>query len=707
MRHATPSSLVPAAAPAAPRIPAQRAFAVVALSMLLLLTVLVSGCGGHAGPGSKPQAAADAADPASLGRAVRLGLTGYAGEFAAPLLLQPLAGQSIRQSATPFRWSPVAGAQAYYLWVGTSPGAKDVVDSGEMAPTHLALDTTTLLPRDTALYARLYRLIDGRWSYDVDVPFTAVADPGDLLYPRAGMVLSEASLGLPFRWQEVPTASAYYLYVGTQPGLHDVVNSSEMPATMTTRDMLRGMPLNTALYARLHVLDNGIWRAGRDVPFRVVPDAAVLSSPANRALIISNTLALNWQGVPQASAYRVDLGSTVGGSELGSSGPLEVDATAFTFTGPLPQGQPLFVRLHTLIGQEWRQDRDREVTLAPRLPAPSMLHPSPNQGSIDTAAPMRWSAVPGAQAYRLLIGATPGGSEWHDSGPIATTLRFVPGLPVARPLHGTLQVQINGTWLSQRFVFAVVADEASEALALDAVVVALRQARGMASESHDTRPGSLLEAIGGGATTNCTGYAAALVTLLRHLNLALPVRIRSVCLFAGGTECHTVVEVQTPSSGQWSVFDPTFVTSPIDRHSRQRLSTAQMSQRVRAAGFDTIDYEAHDGLARSRLDGYYIDYALLFAQPAETLGDESWPTHSVIEHFTPQGATVEHKQGTYALRCGAAQSHAVALIDGTERKLACQGMDRLSSMFKAAAVEMKDAPGAGATLQQPRRYTLQ
>lgn len=102
-----------------------------------------------------------------------------------------------------------------------------------------------------------------------------------------------------------------------------------------------------------------------------------------------------------------------------------------------------------------------------------------------------------------------------------------------------------------------------------------------------------------------------------------------------------------------------------------------------------------------------MEYALLFAQPAETLGDGYGPTLSVLEHFMPRRTTVQQQQGTYALRCGATQRHAAAVIDGTERMLACQGMDRRSSIFKAATVELQAAPAGQAGLKKPRRYTLQ
>lgn len=676
------------------------------------LGVLVAGCGGDTrGPATAEASGwhpggVTAAQPADS-RAFRLSAAAGSNANDASTLYQPANGQVIVQSATPFRWNAVSGAVAYYLWVGTSPGTKDVINSGELAASQLALNSVTLLPRETPLFARLYYLMDGRWRFDADVAFSVSTETADLLYPTAGAVLTEASMALPFRWQASPSATAYYLFVGTRPGLFDVINSGEIAAPTTTREMLRQMPVNTWLYARLHVLEAGVWRSSKDVPFRVMPVAAVLSSPANRSLLIGTSLAVSWEAAPQAQSYRVELGSSIGASDLGSSGLLGVTSKGYTFSGPLPQGKPLFIRLYSLIGEEWRFYRDREVALAAALPTPELIHPLGDTTVVDPARPIAWVEVPGAQAYRLRIGAAAGGGELHDSGLIETTLRFVPGLPTTGTLHGTLQVLINGSWIARTFAFQAGPHSGDEGPALEAVVQALRQARGMASETHDTRPGSLVEQIGGGAVTSCTGYASSMVTLMQQMNLPLPTRMRNICLIAGSTECHTLVEVQSASSGQWAVFDPTFVASPVDRSSRQRLSTAEMSLRVRSQAFDSIDYEGFDALATSRLLAYYVDYALLFTQPAETLGTESWPIESVLGHFLTLGAAVQAQQGLYALRCASGLSAVTAIIDDVARTLSCEGIDHLSSIFHAASVQLTGASEGSATLLEPRRYTLE
>ena len=49
--------------------------------------------------------------------------------------------------------------QAYYLYVGTTQGASDVVDSGEMQVTSYS----HALPAASRLYARLYTKVGGQW----------------------------------------------------------------------------------------------------------------------------------------------------------------------------------------------------------------------------------------------------------------------------------------------------------------------------------------------------------------------------------------------------------------------------------------------------------------------------------------------------------------------------------------------------------------
>src|SRR5262249_20612230 len=95
----------------------------------------------------------------------------------------PMQGAKDVNPAQPFRWTSVAGALAYYLYVGTTPGEQDVVNTGELQTTSY---TVPSLPVGQTLYARIYTKLASGWQYS-DVTFVAgtVSDSSKgILYAR-------------------------------------------------------------------------------------------------------------------------------------------------------------------------------------------------------------------------------------------------------------------------------------------------------------------------------------------------------------------------------------------------------------------------------------------------------------------------------------------------------------------------------------------
>ena len=56
----------------------------------------------------------------------------------------------------------MAGAQAYYLYVGSAVGARDYVNSGEIQATSYPAGG---LPRGVPIYARIWVKVGGAWAY--------------------------------------------------------------------------------------------------------------------------------------------------------------------------------------------------------------------------------------------------------------------------------------------------------------------------------------------------------------------------------------------------------------------------------------------------------------------------------------------------------------------------------------------------------------
>jgi hypothetical protein len=70
-------------------------------------------------------------------------------------LTAPAAGTTWADLEAPFEWTPVSGAQAYYLYVGTEPGSTDVINSGELQETRYVPPASVMLPVGQTLHARM------------------------------------------------------------------------------------------------------------------------------------------------------------------------------------------------------------------------------------------------------------------------------------------------------------------------------------------------------------------------------------------------------------------------------------------------------------------------------------------------------------------------------------------------------------------------
>src|SRR5204863_7164239 len=78
------------------------------------------------------------------------------------ILTQPASGTPTVDLTSGFAWTSVPNVTAYYLYVGTSAGANNLVNSGE---TQSAAFVATDLPLGQTLYVRLWTET-GSWRYN-------------------------------------------------------------------------------------------------------------------------------------------------------------------------------------------------------------------------------------------------------------------------------------------------------------------------------------------------------------------------------------------------------------------------------------------------------------------------------------------------------------------------------------------------------------
>jgi len=257
----------------------------------------------------------------------------------------PIDGATNADLTLPVRWTNVANVQAYYLYIGSSVGAKDLVNTGEIDSTsYLTAD----VPLGQLLYARMWTKVGGIWRY-VDSTFTAVQPvTAKLTFPVDGA--TSVSPSHPIQWTSVVDVQAYYLYVGTTVGAKDLIDTGEIQQTTY---VAAGLPAGQTLYARLWTKVGGVWRFV-DSTYSVATTVVSISTityPPNGALDADPSIPIQWTAVTQADAYYLYLGTTPGAKDLIDSG--ETNSRYYPASG-LPIGATLYARLWTKVGGIWR-----------------------------------------------------------------------------------------------------------------------------------------------------------------------------------------------------------------------------------------------------------------------------------------------------------------------------------------------------------------
>jgi hypothetical protein len=357
---------------------------------------------------------------------------------AASTFTAPSAGAQITGNPASFSWTSVSGALAYYLYVGTAPGLKDVVDTGEINQTAYA----ATLPAGRHLYARIHTKFSDRWlSRDVDFT-TAAAPPASLLQPANGAITSGAQVT--FSWTSSSGALAYYLYVGTAPGLKDVVDTGEISATTITRPV----PEGRQLFARIYTKFVDHWES-RDSQFRT---ASVVSWtwPRDGASSVPSPATFRWTPV-QGATYDVSIGTVAGGNDVLQAQGL----SAATMGGvTLPAHTQLFGRIVAHVNGGAHQSSIQFTTAGPIASVWStFVYPFDGATGVGAATHIEWTPVEGAISYYLYVGRRPGAKDVIDYGEVQTTSVEALTLP-AGPLFGRIWTRFASGWKYSDIVFS-------------------------------------------------------------------------------------------------------------------------------------------------------------------------------------------------------------------------------------------------------------
>jgi len=291
-----------------------------------------------------------------------------------PTLSSPSCGSTLVGSAAIFTWTDNgAGVTDWWLYLGTSQGANNLFDSGDLSA---ATASVSGLPTDgETLYVRLwYRTLGRAWHFQDCTVTAATLPPPALTSPSCGSTLTSTTAI--FTWADNGTAvTAWWLYVGTSPGGRDLFDSGSLNAATLTLTV-GGLPYDgRTVYVRLWYRSaTSAWRfqdcsfSGANLP------GPAITSPTYGSSLTGSAVTFEWSDAGRTPvAWWLYVGSSPGANDLFNSGRLAAAARSVTASSLPIDGRSLFVRLFYLLGPSWSHS-DCDLTAFAAGPATISPH---------------------------------------------------------------------------------------------------------------------------------------------------------------------------------------------------------------------------------------------------------------------------------------------------------------------------------------------
>jgi len=201
---------------------------------------------------------------------------------------------------------------------------------------------------------------------------------------------------------------------------------------------------------------------------------AQMTTPAPGSTLIASNVQFQWTGGIGVSQYRLDAGTTPGGTDLFTQ---DTGTTLTATVIGLPfDGSPIYVRLGSLVGSTWRFNSytyTASTTYLPWLglgsggPAPrdgatppvrsvneraagspgEMISPAPTSTLTASTVAFQWTGGLGVRQYWLAIGTTPDGTDLFNDDAGTQLSATVAGLPTdGQPIYVHLGSLIGSEW---------------------------------------------------------------------------------------------------------------------------------------------------------------------------------------------------------------------------------------------------------------------
>jgi trimeric autotransporter adhesin len=268
------------------------------------------------------------------------------------VITTPVPNTTLTGSSVVFSWTAGVGATAYWIDAGSTPGGNQYFQSGNLG--NVLTTTVNNLPTDgSTVYVTLYSFVGGQWLSNAYTytAFNPAGSQGVITTPVPNSQFTGTTVT--FNWTAGAGASAYWLDVGSSPGGNQYYQSGNLGNVLTTT--VNGLPSDgSTVYVTLYSLVGAQWLGNSYTytAFSLAGQLGVMQTPTNGSTLSGNVQTFTWSAGAGASAYWLDIGSTLGGNDIYQSGNLGNVLTTTVYSLPA-DNSTIYVTLYSYVGGQW------------------------------------------------------------------------------------------------------------------------------------------------------------------------------------------------------------------------------------------------------------------------------------------------------------------------------------------------------------------
>jgi|GEM_PF-833892 len=327
-------------------------------------------------------------------------------------------------------WSTVDRADGYRIFIGTTAGGTDILDGEEVTGT--SYTPATDWEENTTYYVTVVPFnAAGEAEGCTEISFTTATL---LVAPECTTITApedeatDVGLGAGITWSTVDRADGYRIFIGTTAGGTDILDGEEVTGTAYTT--ATDWEENTTYYVTVVPYNAAGEAEGcTEISFTTAtllraPECTPITFPENEATDVGLDAGITWPVTNGVDGYRIYISTTTGGADILDGD--EVTGTTYTPTTDWEENTTYYVTVVPFnAAGEAEGCTEISFTTTTLLRAPdctTVTSPIDGAGSTSLDAGITWTAVEGAEGYRISIGTTPGGTEIADNETVMGTV---------------------------------------------------------------------------------------------------------------------------------------------------------------------------------------------------------------------------------------------------------------------------------------------